>query len=44
MTIASIRGQFDAFVSVGMLEHVGIDQFAELGRLIDRSLNRMGAD
>lgn len=37
-----IRGRFDAFVSVGMLEHVGIEHFAELGRLIDRSLNPNG--
>lgn len=37
-----IRGRFDAFVSVGMLEHVGINNFAELGRLIDRSLKPNG--
>ena len=37
-----IRGRFDAFVSVGMLEHVGIGNFAELGRLIDRSLKPNG--
>ncbi len=37
-----IRGRFDAFVSVGMLEHVGIDNFAELGRLINRSLKPNG--
>jgi cyclopropane-fatty-acyl-phospholipid synthase len=36
------RGRFDAFVSVGMLEHVGIDNFAELGRLIGRSLKPNG--
>lgn len=37
-----IRGRFDAFVSVGMLEHVGINNFADLGRLIDRSLKPNG--
>lgn len=37
-----IRGRFDAFVSVGMLEHVGINNFAGLGRLIDRSLKPNG--
>lgn len=37
-----IRGRFDAFVSVGMLEHVGIGNFPELGRLIDRSLKPDG--
>lgn len=37
-----IRGRFDAFVSVGMLEHVGIDNFPELGRLINRSLKPGG--
>jgi cyclopropane-fatty-acyl-phospholipid synthase len=31
-------GKYDAFVSVGMLEHVGVDQYHELGRVIDRSL------
>lgn len=37
-----VRGRFDAFVSVGMLEHVGIGNFAELGRLINRSLKLTG--
>lgn len=37
-----IRGRFDGFVSVGMLEHVGIEHYAELGRLIDRSLKPNG--
>jgi cyclopropane-fatty-acyl-phospholipid synthase len=36
------RGEFDAFVSVGMLEHVGIDQFPALAAVIDRSLKRAG--
>ena len=33
-----IAGSCDAFVSVGMLEHVGPDHYAELGALIDRCL------
>jgi cyclopropane-fatty-acyl-phospholipid synthase len=33
-----IRGRYDAFVSVGMLEHVGRARYAELGRVIERSL------
>lgn len=37
-----IQGRYDAFVSVGMLEHVGVDQFIELGRLINRSLHPNG--
>lgn len=37
-----IQGQFDAFVSVGMLEHVGIGNYADFGRLIDRSLKPNG--
>ena len=32
------RGKFDAFVSVGMLEHVGPERYLELGRVIDRVL------
>jgi cyclopropane-fatty-acyl-phospholipid synthase len=38
----NITGHYDAFVSVGMLEHVGISNYAELGRLIHRSLPRSG--
>lgn len=34
----NISGQFDAFVSVGMLEHVGVENYPELGRVIHRSL------
>jgi len=34
----NIRGHCDAFVSVGMLEHVGVDHYGELGAVIDRSL------
>lgn len=34
----NIDGRCDAFVSVGMLEHVGPDHYEELGALIDRVL------
>ncbi len=37
-----IDGDFDAFVSVGMLEHVGVDHYGELGAVIDRCLKRDG--
>ncbi len=36
----NVRGQFDAFVSVGMLEHVGKSHHADMGRVIQRSLDR----
>ncbi len=38
----NIHGRYDAFVSVGMLEHVGRDHHRELGRVIDRSLQLNG--
>ena len=38
----TIRGRFDAFVSVGMLEHVGPAHYRELGRVIDRCLEEQG--
>lgn len=38
----NISGQFDAFVSVGMLEHVGTEHYAELGRVIARALRSHG--
>lgn len=38
----NVRGEFDAFVSVGMLEHVGTDHYHELGAVIDRSLRDNG--
>ena len=38
----NISGRFDAFVSVGMLEHVGPDHYHELGGLIDRCLKPDG--
>src|SRR5262249_28831825 len=34
----ALRGRFDAFVSVGMLEHVGLENFGILGSVIDRLL------
>lgn len=34
----NISGRYDAFVSVGMLEHVGVENYRELGRVIHRSL------
>jgi len=37
----NVSGTFDAFVSVGMLEHVGLANYGDLGRVIDRT---MGAD
>ena len=38
----NISGTYDAFVSVGMLEHVGRDHYGELGRVIGRCLPRNG--
>ena len=38
----NIRGEFDVFVSVGMLEHVGKAHYGKLGRAIDRSLTETG--
>ncbi len=37
-----IRGRFDAFVSVGMLEHVGFENFPKLASVIQRSLKPNG--
>jgi cyclopropane-fatty-acyl-phospholipid synthase len=37
-----IRGRFDVFVSVGMLEHVGLADFPTLGRVIDGALGPDG--
>ncbi|MDZ4186132.1 MAG: cyclopropane-fatty-acyl-phospholipid synthase family protein [Desulfuromonadales bacterium] len=37
-----ISGRYDAFVAVGMLEHVGPDHYQELGQLINRSLTEDG--
>jgi cyclopropane-fatty-acyl-phospholipid synthase len=38
----NIRGEFDAFVSVGMLEHVGTENYQELGAVINRVLKVNG--
>lgn len=38
----NIQGSFDAFVSVGMLEHVGTRYYPALGELIDRVLHEQG--
>ena len=38
----NISGEFDAFVSVGMLEHVGYKDFETLGAVIDRCLKPEG--
>jgi cyclopropane-fatty-acyl-phospholipid synthase len=39
----NIRGRFDAFVSVGMLEHVGKEKYAALRAVIDRCLTMEGS-
>jgi cyclopropane-fatty-acyl-phospholipid synthase len=38
----NVQGKFDAFVSVGMLEHVGTENYAALGEVIDRCLKDDG--
>ena len=38
----NISGEYDAFVSVGMLEHVGLDNYTELGSVVDRCLTQNG--
>jgi cyclopropane-fatty-acyl-phospholipid synthase len=38
----NIRGEYDAFVSVGMLEHVGKKDFTTLGQVIARCLKTEG--
>jgi len=38
----NISGRFDAFVSIGMLEHVGSDNYRELGKVVQRSLKENG--
>lgn len=38
----NITGAYDAFVSVGMLEHVGQSYYHELGRVIDNTLKERG--
>ncbi len=38
----NMTGKFDAFVSIGMLEHVGARYYRELGKVIGRSLKEDG--
>jgi cyclopropane-fatty-acyl-phospholipid synthase len=38
----NVRGTYDVFVSIGMLEHVGARDYPALGRVIDRSLTEGG--
>ena len=38
----NLTGAFDRFVSVGMLEHVGVENYPELGRLIKSCLKHEG--
>jgi len=38
----NISGRYDAFVSVGMLEHVGPGHYVELGHLVERVLSPTG--
>lgn len=38
----NLSGKFDVFVSVGMLEHVGLDHYADMGRVIHRSIGNRG--
>jgi cyclopropane-fatty-acyl-phospholipid synthase len=38
----NISGHYDAFVSVGMLEHVGVANYAQLGEVARRALNGRG--
>ena len=38
----AISGHYDAFVSVGMLEHVGVENYAQLGGIAHRVLGNNG--
>ncbi len=38
----NISGEYDAFVSIGMLEHAGAGNYGDLGALISRVLTREG--
>jgi len=38
----NVSGRYDAFVSVGMLEHVGVANYAALGEVIARSIGTNG--
>jgi cyclopropane-fatty-acyl-phospholipid synthase len=38
----NITGKYDAFVSVGMLEHVGVENYSALGRVVNQCLGSVG--
>ena len=38
----NVSGRFDAFVSIGMLEHVGLHQFHALSEVLERVVTRHG--
>lgn len=38
----NISGKFDVFMSVGMLEHVGVDRYRDFGEVIYRSIGDRG--
>ncbi len=38
----NVSGQFDVFVSVGMLEHVGLADYRRFGEVVDRTLSPSG--
>ena len=38
----NISGKYDAFVSVGMLEHVGVEHYSALGKVVSQCLGTVG--
>ena len=38
----NLSGTYDAFVSVGMLEHVGVEQYPAMGKTLERILSPQG--
>jgi cyclopropane-fatty-acyl-phospholipid synthase len=38
----NVTGEYDAFISVGMLEHVGVEHYRQMGKVIERSLKETG--
>lgn len=38
----NVRGSFDVFVSLGMLEHVGVSDYTTFGQVIDRAITDRG--